>query len=119
MNNDNFFGKQMKWWRLEKRITQDELAEKLCYDQADISKRENGKVMIDAEFIKKFCDICDITPNQFFDYKGKEGGWENSSDFNQDEKNKLVEDINTVITMIHTLTKKELDLLAHIGKYIN
>lgn len=59
-------GKFIKEKRKEKKITQDELAEKLCVTNRAISKWENGNCMPDSGKIPDLCKILEITINDLF-----------------------------------------------------
>ena len=59
-------GKFIKQKRKEKKITQEELAEKLGVSNRTISKWENGNCMPDSVIIPDLCKILDITINDLF-----------------------------------------------------
>ena len=59
-------GKFIKEKRKEKKITQDELAEKLGVTNRAISKWENGNCMPDSGIIPDLCKILGITINDLF-----------------------------------------------------
>lgn len=59
-------GKFIKEKRKEKKITQDELAEKLNVTNRAISKWETGNCMPDSGIIPDLCKILDITINDLF-----------------------------------------------------
>ena len=59
-------GKFIKQKRKEKKITQNELAEKLNVTDRAISKWENGNCMPDSGIIPELCEILEITINDLF-----------------------------------------------------
>lgn len=59
-------GKFIKEKRKEKKITQNELAEKLNVTDRAISKWENGNCMPDSGIIPELCEILGITINDLF-----------------------------------------------------
>ena len=59
-------GKFIKEKRKEKKITQDELAEKIGVSNRAISKWENGNCMPDSGIILELCKILGITINDLF-----------------------------------------------------
>ena len=59
------FGKFLASMRNEKKLTQEELAEKLFIDKRKVSRWECGMSIPDFETITKLCDILDVTPYEF------------------------------------------------------
>ena len=59
-------GKFIKEKRKEKKITQNELAEKLNVTDRAISKWENGNCMPDSGIISELCEILEIAINDLF-----------------------------------------------------
>jgi transcriptional regulator with XRE-family HTH domain len=49
-------------------LTQEKLAEKLGVRQSLISKWFSGRVIPRPETIKKICDACSVTEQEFIDY---------------------------------------------------
>lgn len=54
-------GKNIKTFREQKRMTQEELAEKLCVTRQAVSNWENGKTEPDIETLHKIADLLGIT----------------------------------------------------------
>lgn len=59
-------GKLIAECRKDKKMTQVELADKLCVTDKSVSKWENGKCLPDVSLYKDLCDILEITLNEFF-----------------------------------------------------
>lgn len=59
-------GKLIAECRKDKKMTQVELADKLCVTDKSVSKWENGKCLPDVSLYKDLCDILGITLNEFF-----------------------------------------------------
>ena len=62
----NKIGKFISKKRKEKRITQEQLAEKLNITDRAVSKQKNGICMPDAGDIPELCKILNITINDLF-----------------------------------------------------
>ena len=62
-------GENLKRARIEKGITQKQIAEELHKYQSDYSEYETGKIQLDYEKIVYLCKRFDITPSELF-------GWE-------------------------------------------
>lgn len=60
---------QIKKFRKEKNMKQEELAKKLGKSKSVISNWEKGINKPDADTIAELCKILKITPNQLFDWK--------------------------------------------------
>ena len=62
-------GKRIKEIREQLNISQKELYKLLNISQSKLSKLENNKLSYDTlHFIIQFCEIANITPNEFFNY---------------------------------------------------
>jgi len=59
-------GKLIAQCRKDKKMTQVELADRLCVTDKSVSKWENGKCLPDVSLYKDLCDILGITLNEFF-----------------------------------------------------
>ena len=59
-------GKFIANLRKEKRLTQEQLAEKLGVTDKSVSRWENGKCLPDVSLYKDLCNILGITLNEFF-----------------------------------------------------
>ena len=64
--NDNYISKLIKEKRKEKKMTQQELAEKLYVSNNVISKWENGVTMPALDLLIPLCKYLDIDINQIF-----------------------------------------------------
>ena len=62
-------GENLKRARIDKGITQKQIASEMKKYQSDYSEYETGKIQLDYEKIVFFCRRLDITPNELF-------GWE-------------------------------------------
>ena len=63
------FGLNVVYYRKRKRLTQLQLAEQVDVDRSHISAIELGRVGVSFDVIFKICDVLDITPKQFFDFR--------------------------------------------------
>lgn len=59
------FGKQIKQLRIEKNLTQKELAKGVC-SQAELSKIENGKIMPTIDLVQRLSQKLHISMDQIF-----------------------------------------------------
>lgn len=76
-------GKLIAECRKDKKMTQAELADKLCVTDKSVSKWENGKCLPDVSLYKDLCDILGITLNEFFaGEKIKDEEFKNKADDN-------------------------------------
>lgn len=75
--NQEKIGKFITACRKEKKLTQNELAEKLGITDKAISKWENGRCMPDVSLLKELCSILDVTINELL---SGERNSKNSSD---------------------------------------
>lgn len=63
----NVIGKNIKYFRKKRRLSQKQLAEMLDFlTQENISSWEKGKTQPKFKTIPKLCQILEITPNQLF-----------------------------------------------------
>lgn len=86
--------------RKRKKLTQLELAEKLCVTDRSVSNWENGVCLPDASLYRLLCDILQISINELF-----------AGEFVCDENYKNVADENLLILLEHRLydtTSKEI-----------
>jgi transcriptional regulator with XRE-family HTH domain len=60
------FGKRLKKYRIEKGLTQLELAEKMNIERSEISKIENGKSNIEFRTIVRLAIALDIPTSYLF-----------------------------------------------------
>ena len=66
------FGKKLQKIRKTKRITQEQLAEKVALDTMTISRIENGKEYPKPENFAKICDVLQTSPKDFYDFNQNE-----------------------------------------------
>ncbi len=66
MNTKEIFGENLKYFRKQKQITQEELSERLGITPNHLSRIENGKSFITAELLDTLCVVFEITPAVFF-----------------------------------------------------
>ncbi len=66
MNLKHVFGKNLKFYRFQKKYTQAKLAEKIDVSTNYISRIEMGKHSVDFEKIEELCKYLDIEPFQLF-----------------------------------------------------
>lgn len=66
MNSKELFGDNLKYFRKQHKITQEELSEKLNITPQHLSRIENGKSFITAELLDALCKIFNLTPASFF-----------------------------------------------------
>lgn len=93
-------GKFIQEKRKEKKLTQSELAEKLCVTDRAISKWENGNCIPDASNIPELCKILNITINDLF------------SGFVVDMKDKEKKLEENLLEMIQFKEKRDKELLT-------
>ena len=79
MNTKEIFGENLKYFRKQKQITQEELSERLGITPNHLSRIENGKSFITAELLDTLCVVFEITPAVFF-YTPHEFSISNSQD---------------------------------------
>lgn len=61
------FANNMKFYRLQMKLTQQEVADKMNVSKGLYSKYERGLVQLDYDKMVQVCKILDITPNDLFD----------------------------------------------------
>lgn len=61
------FGKNVKYYRFLKKLTQEQLAEKVDIDITSISDIECGSRGVQVETIAKLCNILEVKASQLFD----------------------------------------------------
>ena len=66
MNLKQVFGKNVKYYRFQKKITQSQLAEKIGVSDVQISRIETGICGTEFEIIEKICKTLNIQPFQLF-----------------------------------------------------
>lgn len=66
MNVKDIFGENLKHFRKLKRITQEELSERLGITPNHLSRIENGKSFVTAEVLDALCVIFNVSPATFF-----------------------------------------------------
>ena len=68
MNIKKNFGKKIKEKRLEKELTQEELAEKIGISPKSLSQIELGNNFVSAENLEAICQALSISPRVLFDF---------------------------------------------------
>ena len=63
------FGKKIKELRIKKRLSQEELAEKIDIAERNLSKIECGKSFIRAEKIGRLAEVLGVSPKDLFDFE--------------------------------------------------
>ena len=66
MNVKEIFGENLKHFRKIKKITQEELSERLQITPNHLSRIENGKSFVTAELLDALCVILNVSPAAFF-----------------------------------------------------
>ena len=61
------FGENVKNLRIENRLTQDELAQKIGVSRSTVSAWENGKTEADFKTLSRLRDFFDITYEELLD----------------------------------------------------
>ena len=61
-------GNNLKAARLEKGLTQNDMAKKMGILQPAYARYESGKVQLNYEQIQELCNFLDITPNDLWGY---------------------------------------------------
>ena len=67
------FGKTLKELRKEKKITQQELADRLFVDRSSVASWETGRRIPDAIFISRLCKCLDADPDLLLGMAGTRG----------------------------------------------
>lgn len=83
-NTNKIIGSKILKYRIEKNMTQVELAEKTDTTPKFISQLENGKCGIKIDTLIKYINVLDVTPNMIFD-----GLFENSYSVDTSIQNKI------------------------------
>lgn len=63
-------GLNVVYYRKRKKLTQLQLAELVDIDRSHISAIELGNVGVSMDVIFRLCDVLEITPKEFFDFRG-------------------------------------------------
>ena len=61
-------GKNLKQARLDKGLTQKEIASEFHFTQQQYSRFETGLFELNYEQVDKICKLLDITPNELYGY---------------------------------------------------
>lgn len=73
MNSDNeikkLLGKRIKELRINKGLTQENLAEKIDIGQRSLSRIECGKIFITSETLSKLLSVFEIEASELFNFK--------------------------------------------------
>ncbi len=62
-------GKRIKYYREQKGLTQEKLAEMLDFNCRSLSFIECGTNFVTAETLEKLCKFLEVTPKQLFDFE--------------------------------------------------
>ena len=68
MNIKKNFGKKIKEKRLERNLTQEQLAEKIGISPKSLSQIELGNNFVSAENLELICNALSISPKVLFDF---------------------------------------------------
>ena len=66
MNVKTIFGENLKHLRKLNKVTQDELSERIGITPTHLSRIENGKSFVTAEFLDALCGFFNVPPAAFF-----------------------------------------------------
>ncbi len=66
MNLKQIFGKNVKYYRFQQKLTQSQLSEKIGVSDVHISRIETGACGTEFEIIEKLCTVLNIQPFQLF-----------------------------------------------------
>ena len=66
MNLRSLFGKNLKYYRFQSRLTQEKLAEKINISPTYLSEIERGMHSLDFDKIEKLCKCLNVEPFQLF-----------------------------------------------------
>lgn len=69
MNIKQAFGKKIKEKRLQQRLTQEQLAERVGISPKSLSQIELGNNFISAENLEQVCNALNIQPKSLFDFE--------------------------------------------------
>ena len=67
MENKTIIAKNLKSYRTQMKLTQQDVANKMNVTKGLYSKYENGIVQLDYDKLVLVCKILDITPNELFE----------------------------------------------------
>lgn len=62
------FGKNLKYYRELKKLTQEQLAEKIEMNVRSVSFIECGTNFVTAKTLEKICKTLEVSPKQLFDF---------------------------------------------------
>ncbi len=65
------FGTSIQKQRVQKNLTQAELAEKLGIELSTLGKIECGMSFVSAKLLLKICSTLEVTPAELFNFSGK------------------------------------------------
>ncbi len=68
MNIKKSFGKKIKEKRLERNLTQEQLAEQIGISPKSLSQIELGNNFVSAENLEMICNALSISPKSLFDF---------------------------------------------------
>lgn len=103
-------GLNLKKFRQERKITQEELANKLGKSKGVISNWEKEINRPDVDTISQICKLFSITPNELFD-------WENVKTTISQSENTLLKYFNKLNKIGKEKALERLDELTQISKY--
>ncbi len=63
-------GNRVKNLRIDKGLSQEELARRIDFDRTYLSRVESGKQNMTVETLLKICEGLDVTIKEFFDFDG-------------------------------------------------
>ncbi len=72
MNFEKCFGKNIKKFRLAKKLTQEQLAEQLDTSTNTVSKIERGLRFVSSDTLVKITQILEIKPHELFVFEDKQ-----------------------------------------------
>jgi len=100
---------RIKLYRVAKRLTQDELAEKLYVSTGYISEIETGRRTPSLPLLVKLFELLDCSPNDLFEYEDKKDTCDGCSYKNVD---------NTIAETVDMLTKLRPDEKHKVYNYV-
>lgn len=63
------FGKKIKKYRLQKELSQEQLAEKVGIAVTNMGKIERGESFVTASTLEKLCNVLDVNVKNVFDFE--------------------------------------------------
>ncbi len=105
--NYSIIGVRLKQARLNRKITQEQLAEKLDVSVTYISRIERGSTNINLKRLSEICDILSITEGEILNGTSKTSPIYLSKEFNDLLKNCPPEKIDLVYKMAELIIKHE------------